>query len=202
MTWFQPIIDTFEHRILAYECLNGSEGESSQTIEAARFRALAIHSAAKQARQGLYFFDLVPASIGDPELDMRSTAGAIFDSGMKPGNVVFEIVESDLARDPIHSHSIREYLRRRGFGFALRNAGIGEGSLSFQAVADFEPEYINLDESACAPAISKLVRMAEKSGARVVAEGVDRSRMVENLWLLGVRFMQGHLFGEPVSHIV
>ena len=49
----------------------------------------------------------------------------------------------------------------------------------------------------CAPAIGKLVQIAEKSGAHVVAEGVDRVRMVENLWLLGVRFMQGHLFGDP-----
>jgi EAL domain-containing protein (putative c-di-GMP-specific phosphodiesterase class I) len=43
--------------------------------------------------------------------------------------------------------------------------------------------------------------MAEKSGARVIAEGVDRVRMLENLWLLGIRLMQGHLFGEPSPYI-
>jgi len=207
--WFQPIVDTFEHRILAHECILRHEGHDNETIEAARTRVLTIHSAARQTRQGSYFFSLVPASIDDPELDMRSTVKAIFDSGMNPGNVVFEVVESDLARDPIHSHLIRDYLRSNKLGFALRGAGMSAGVDSFQAVAEFEPDYINLDrrlvqyfdQPVCAPAISKLVQMAEKSGARVIAEGVDRVRMVENLWLLGVRLMQGHLFGDPSTHI-
>lgn len=166
-------------------------------MEAAQCRSLAIHSAARQARQGLYFFGLVPSSIDNPELDMRSSIRAIFESGMKPRNVVFAVNESDLIRDPMHSLFIREYLRSNGLGFALSGAGVR----SIQAVGDFEPDYINLDQAASAPAIGKLVGMAEKSGARVVAEGVDSLRMVENLWLLGVRFMQGHLFGEPALHI-
>jgi EAL domain-containing protein (putative c-di-GMP-specific phosphodiesterase class I) len=207
--WFQPIVDTFEHRILAHECFFRHEGDDTEAIEAARVRALAIHSAAGQARQGLYFFNLVPASIDDPALDMGSTLGAIFDSGMKPGNVVFEVVEADLARDPVRSHFIREYLRSNGLGFALSGAGVGAGVYSFQAVSDFEPDYINLDRRlihnidrpASAPTISKLAQMAEKSGARVIAEGVDRVRMLENLWLLGIRLMQGHLFGEPSPYI-
>jgi len=181
----------------------------NETIEAARVRALAIHSAAKQSREGLYFFNLIPSSIDDPEVDMRSTNQAVFDSGMQPGKVVFGVVESDLARDPVRSHFIREYLRSNGFGFALMSAGVGAGADSFQAVSDFEPDYIkldrrlirNFDQPVCAPAISKLVRMADKSGARVIAEGVDRLRMVENLWLLGVRLMEGHLFGEPAPLI-
>lgn len=181
----------------------------TDSIEAARVRELAIRFAARQSREGLYFFDLIPSSIDDPEIDMRSTNLAVFDSGMQPGNVVFGVAEADLARDPVRSKSIRDYLRSNGFGFALMSAGIGAGSHSFQAVADFEPDYINLDQRlvqyfdqpVCAPAISKLVRMAEKSGAHVIAEGVDRVRMVENLWLLGVQLMEGHLFGEPASQI-
>jgi EAL domain-containing protein (putative c-di-GMP-specific phosphodiesterase class I) len=177
---FQPIVDTFEHRILAHQC----NGELVN----------AIHSAARQAPRGLYFLNLVPSSIDLSSID------AIFHSGMKPGSFVFEMVDADLARDLAHSHRIREYLRRRGFGFALSRAGAD----SFQSAGEFAPDYINLDRRliqnfdrpVSAPAISKLVRIAEKSGARVVAEGVDRVRMVENLWLLGVRLMQGHLFGD------
>jgi EAL domain-containing protein (putative c-di-GMP-specific phosphodiesterase class I) len=215
---FQPIVDTFEHLILAHECITSGyrkePGAASDAIEAARVRSRAIHAAAREspvrgARQGLYFVNLVPSSIDDPALDMSSTMEAILDSGMHAGKIVFEVAESDLARNPAHSHRIREYLGQRGFGFALSNAGVGAGAYSFQAVAEFAPDYINLDrrlagnfdQPSCAPAISKLVRMAEKSGACVIAKGVDRVRMVENLWLLGVRFMQGHLFGEPASHI-
>jgi len=196
---FQPIVDTFEHRILAHKCLIRLNDDLVK----------AIHSIARQAPQGLYFLKLLPASIDDPALDMSSVIEAVCDSGMKPENLVFEVAEADLARDPAHSHRIREYLRRRGFGFALSRAGLGAGADSFQAACDFEPDYINLDRRlirnfdlpVCAPAISKLVQIAEKSGARVVAEGVDRGRMLENLWLLGVRLMQGHLFGDASPHL-
>jgi EAL domain-containing protein (putative c-di-GMP-specific phosphodiesterase class I) len=210
---FQPIVDTFEHRILAHECLIRlapvPPGSGSEPVEAARVRSLAIHLAARQTPLGLYFLNLVPSSIDDPALDLSSTLEALLDSGMKPGNLVFEMVEADMARDPAHSHHIRDYLGMRGFGFAMSHAGVGAGACSFQAACDFKPDYINLDRRlirnfdlpVCAPAISKLVRIAEKSGARVVAEGVDRGRMVENLWLLGVRLMQGHLFGDPSPSI-
>jgi EAL domain-containing protein (putative c-di-GMP-specific phosphodiesterase class I) len=221
---FQPIVDTFEHRILAHECLfrrsgiplSGAEQSPEQSpeqsyngVEAARVLSLAIQSAARQTPRGLYFLNLLPSSIDDPALDLNSTIEAILDSGMKPGELVFEMAESDLARDPAHSHRIREYLGRRGFGFALSRAGVGAGACSFQAACDFAPDYINLDrrlilnfdQPVCAPAISKLVQIAEKSGARVVAQGVDRGRMVENMWLLGVRLMQGHLFGDPSRRI-
>jgi EAL domain-containing protein (putative c-di-GMP-specific phosphodiesterase class I) len=204
---FQPIVDTFEHRILAHECLIKSH--DGVPFGAARIRSLAIHSAARQTPGGLYFVDLEPSSIDDPALDMSSTIEVILDSGMKPGNFVFEMAESDLARNPAHSHSIREYLGRHGFGFALGRAGVGAGACSFQAASDFAPDYINLDrrlirnfdQPVCAPAIGKLVQIAEKSGSRVVAQGVDRGRMLENMWLLGVRFMQGHLFGDPSPHL-
>jgi EAL domain-containing protein (putative c-di-GMP-specific phosphodiesterase class I) len=49
--------------------------------------------------------------------------------------------------------------------------------------------------------IGKLVQMAEKSGARLVAQGVGCFRILENLWLSGVRLMQGRLFGEPSRRI-
>jgi EAL domain-containing protein (putative c-di-GMP-specific phosphodiesterase class I) len=201
--WFQPIVDTFEHRILAYDCVF-PYAAGRDAIDAA------IRSAAGQARQGLYFVNLIPSSIDHPEIDIRSTVEAAFDAGMQPGKVVFEVLESDLARDPVHSHWLRRCLRSSGFGFALSGAGIGAGVCSFQAVSDFAPDYIKLDRrltrhisrQECAPTIGKLVQMAEKSGARVIAEGVDRVRMVENLWLLGVQFMQGHLFGDPSLRIV
>ena len=207
--WFQPIIDTLERRILAHECilhLCGVEPDNGgQTIEDAWVRSLAIHSAARQAKQGLYFFRLVPSSIHDPDLDMCSTLEAIVDSGMPPGNVVFEVVESDLARDPADTHRIREYLRRNGLGFAVSRAGVGAGADLFEAVCNCAPDYINLDgrlvrdidQPACSPMIGKLVQMAEKSGARVVARGVDCFRILKNLLLSGVQLMQGRLFGEP-----
>jgi EAL domain-containing protein (putative c-di-GMP-specific phosphodiesterase class I) len=196
---FQPIIDTFEHRILAHECLPHSPPGGAGTLW-----HLALRSAARQPNPGLYFLNLVPSSLDDADFDTFRTDQALWNSWMQAPDVVFEVAESDLARNPAHSHQVRKFLRKSGFGFALSGTGVGAGD-PFQAVTDFEPEYIvldkrltrNIDRPACAATISKMVQIAEGSGASVIAAGVDRVRTVEDLWLLGVRFMQGQLFGEP-----
>src|SRR4051812_23645950 len=86
--WFQPVVDTFGHRVLGHQCLLRhkripTDGEG-QTLESAELRALTIRSAASQAPRGLYFLSLVPSTIDDPELDMCSTNEAIADCRMQP----------------------------------------------------------------------------------------------------------------------
>jgi EAL domain len=198
-TSFEPVVDTFEHRIIAYTCLSRFAGTPIP----------AIHAAARQPGRGLYVVDLVHSSVDDPEIELGAAIEAVFDCGLRPVNLVFGMTESELARDPSRSHSIRDFLRAHRFGFALTHAGADPGTSLLQTASDFAPDYIRLDrclvrsfdQPRSPPRISRLVRIAERSGARVIAEGVDRVRTVENLWLLGVRFMQGHLFGEPSARI-
>jgi EAL domain-containing protein (putative c-di-GMP-specific phosphodiesterase class I) len=183
----QTIVDTFERRVIGHHC------QLQQVL-----------GAGGHAQGGIYFVGLVPSLVEDPETDMRLVFDAISEAGIAPGNVAFEVEEADLARDPERSERIRRYLRLKGFAFALCNAGVSAGGFSFQAVRDFAPDYIKLDkrlvrnlhQPLCAPIISKLVQLGESSGACVVAEGVDRLGMLEDLWLLGVRFMQGRLFSQ------
>ena len=55
----------------------------------------------------------------------------------------------------------------------------------------------DVESSVCAYAIRRIVEEADLCGTRVVAKNVEDARTVENLWLLGVRFMQGYFFGRP-----
>jgi EAL domain-containing protein (putative c-di-GMP-specific phosphodiesterase class I) len=72
-------------------------------------------------------------------------------------------------------------------------------------IRDLRPDYVKIDrrliwnaeQPVCASTIGKLVDVADRYGARVIAVGVERHRMLENLWLLGVQTMQGYLFGRP-----
>jgi len=52
-----------------------------------------------------------------------------------------------------------------------------------------------------AATIRKLVELADQFGVVVIAEGVERTQTMENLWLLGVECMQGYLFGRPAPQI-
>jgi EAL domain-containing protein (putative c-di-GMP-specific phosphodiesterase class I) len=222
VTWFQPIVNTTEQRILAHECLirlsagriySGAEIVDAATIRNeihafdSHARRLAIRSAARQSPQGVYFVNFMPSSIYNPEYCMRTTMEALRESGMAPENIVFEVVESDLVKDPSHLRRICDYYKARGFGFALDDVGTGANSL--QMVCDLKPNYIKLDKSLIqnveqpmyAATIRKLVELADQFHVGVIAEGVERAHTKENLWLLGVQNMQGYLFGRPAPQI-
>jgi EAL domain-containing protein (putative c-di-GMP-specific phosphodiesterase class I) len=138
---------------------------------------------------------------------MKSTMEALAESGMTSDNIVFEVVESDLVRDPAHLRRICDYYRERRFAFALDDVGTGANSL--QMVCDLRPEYIKLDKTLIsnvekpmyAATIRKLVELASQFGVTVIAEGVESKETMENLWLLGVGWMQGYFFGRPAPAI-
>jgi len=217
-TWFQPIVDTNGQRALAHECLirlqAGRTYAGSEIVDAARIRneihafdsharRLAIRSAARQSRQGKYFVNFMPSSIYNPAYCMKTTMETLAECGMTPANIVFEVVESDLVRDPAHLRRICDYYRAEGFGFALDDVGTGANSL--QMVCDLRPDYIKLDKSLIrnveqpmyAATIRKMIELADQFHVVVIAEGVERTQTMENLWLLGVEYMQGYLFGRP-----
>jgi EAL domain-containing protein (putative c-di-GMP-specific phosphodiesterase class I) len=220
--WFQPIVDTNRHRVLAHECLirlqtsriyNGDE-----IVDAARShnavhvfdcyaRRLAIRSAARQSRGGVYFVNSLPSSIYNPEHCMKPTMQTLAGSGMNPANIVFEVVEAELNGDPAHLRRVCDHYRKEGFAFALDDIGMSANSLPM--ICDLRPNYIKLNQSLaqnveqpmCAATIRKLVELADQFGVTVIAKGVERTQTMENLWLLGVECMQGYLFGRPAPQI-
>jgi len=224
-TWFQSIVDTNQHRIVGHECLirlsNGRMHNGVEILEAARIRndihafdscarSLAIRSAARQSKAQPptpYFINFIPASIYNPDYCLKSAVDAAADSGMDRDNIVFEAVDSDRVEDTAHLRRIRDYCERNGFGFALDNVGIGKTSQ--QILADLHPDYIKLDRSLTmniekprhAATIGKLAEVAARLGARVIAEGIEKTETMENLWLLGVEWMQGYFFGRPSPQI-
>ncbi|HZL56015.1 MAG TPA: EAL domain-containing protein, partial [Bryobacteraceae bacterium] len=225
-TWFQPIVDTNGHRLVGHECLIRLQAErlysGAEIVGAAGIRGeihafdsharrLAIRSAARQSRQGVYFINFMPASIYNPDRCMKSAADAVGAAGMNRENIVFEVPESDLASDPAHLRRICDYFRREGFGFALGGVGCGSGNGAdtLQNVCDLQPNYIKLDKALVrnveqpvhAAAIRQLVELSDRFGVGVIAEGVERRHTMENLWLLGVECMQGFLFGRPSARI-
>jgi len=188
---FQPIVDTAEHRILAHQC---DTGEGIDT---------AIHSVARQSSHGLYFINSWILSPCFP-----SILDAVRDSGLHPANLVFEVGETAIAEDPRHWRQVCDWYRLHGFGIAVANAGAGPGSL--QTFLDLRPDYVKLEKTIVrdiekrpnAAIIRNLADLAEKFEVSIVADGVERHRTVENLWLLSVNIMQGSLFGRPAPGIV
>jgi EAL domain-containing protein (putative c-di-GMP-specific phosphodiesterase class I) len=192
---FQPIVDTAGHRIVAHHC---DPGEMAPELVPA-----AIRFAAGEWADGRYFI-----SSGLPDLCFRSMLDAVRKSDFEPAKIVFEVSERGLDRDLKALRARCEQYRANGFGLALTDAGTRPDSLL--AIGELRPDFIKIDKVLVrdierpknAANVQKLSGLAEKLGVRVVANGVERLRTIENLWLLGIQIMQGSLFGRPASFIV
>lgn len=187
---FQPIVDTAGYRILAHHCDVGMVD-------------VAIRAAAALSTDGLYF---IRTCSENPRCHAIREATRV--SGLPPANIVFEIPISVVVREPNHWASVCEEYRQSGFGIAL--AGAGSIPRTLRIIRDLRPDYIKLDKSlirhverlSCAMTVRGLAELAEEWGGRVIADGVERLLVVEDLWLLDVYLMQGTLLGRAATQLV
>jgi EAL domain-containing protein (putative c-di-GMP-specific phosphodiesterase class I) len=217
--------------LAGHECLiryqsegeNGRVHKAAEILEAARTRndirtfdsyarTVAVRSASLQQHlSGVsmpFFVNFLPGSMHEPEAAMAPVMDILSSSGLKPADFVFEAVEADLVGDSARLRRIQEHLKGLGFGFALDNVGIGANPL--QGVSDLRPDYIkidkniiwNIEQPVYAATVRKLAEICEDMGVEVIATGVHRKHMMENLWLLGVKVMQGYIFGRAVPNVV
>jgi EAL domain-containing protein (putative c-di-GMP-specific phosphodiesterase class I)/GGDEF domain-containing protein len=162
------------------------------------------------------FLNVDPHDFDDPAFRNMSAADLGIDD---PSRVVLEITERTAIRD---YPRFREYIaafRERGFRFAVDDAGSGYAGLG--SIANLAPDFIKLDISLISyidanflkqNLVETMVAFAEKQGAKVIAEGVERQEEFETIKSLGVHYTQGFLFhklrytgppdrsGTPVSH--
>jgi EAL domain-containing protein (putative c-di-GMP-specific phosphodiesterase class I) len=115
--------------------------------------------------------------------------------------LIFEVTESALARDPSYWRAVCDWYRRNGFKVSL--SCDATGPISVRTLLDIRPDFIKLEKALvdnietlpCSMAIHKLADLGERFRIPVVADGVDRGVTMENLWLLNVYLMRGPLFG-------
>jgi EAL domain-containing protein (putative c-di-GMP-specific phosphodiesterase class I)/CheY-like chemotaxis protein len=122
-----------------------------------------------------------------------------------PGErIVLEITEHTPTEDYDGLNRRLARSRSRGVRVAVDDAGAGFASL--RHILRLAPDYIKLDVS-LVNGISRnqsqqalaagLISFAEKSGATIIAEGVERVDELECLAALGVVYGQGYLFAAP-----
>lgn len=187
---FRPIVDTADHRIMAHDC------DADGVVDAA------IRAAAAQSKDGLYF--IRPCRVNPRCYAIRET---VRKSALLPGNIVFEVPVADIVENPKHWLGAYDAYRNAGFGMAL--VGAVTGPRSVRMIRDLRPDYVKLDRSlirnverlSCAMTIRGIADLADEWGGHVIADGVDRVLIVENLWLLNVYLMQGGLLGRPATQL-
>jgi len=131
--------------------------------------------------------------------------GALADSGLAPDRLILEITESTVLSAEETVHALMQRLSAGGCKFALDDFGTGYASLTSLRRYPFERIKIDrsfvkdLQTTADATIIHAVIAIAKSLGLKVVAEGIERHDQQQFLATAGVNFMQGYLFGRPMS---
>ena len=139
----------------------------------------------------------------DPDL-AGSIAEALAAAEVPPDALLLEITESVLMEEVEATAATLRALKELGVGLSIDDFGTGYSSLSY--LKRFPVDDLKIDRSFVDglgvdaddhAIVSAVVSMAHAMGLNVIAEGVETSRQLEELRLLGCDSAQGYLLGRP-----
>ena len=220
-TFFQPIVRVAEPgQIFAHECLTrgvrpkGELVSPDRVFEAARnervltevdraSRVGSITAFGRARAAGKAFVNVNP-TVAFGAADMAATTAAVRAAGLKPEQIVFEIIESDNVADERRLVRIADSYRSKGFGVALDDFGSGYSGLKF--LSAMRPDYVKLDKKLIQNIdqdpyrqrmAEQILTMARRLGATSVVEGIEREGEYHFVREAGADLAQGYLFGRP-----
>jgi EAL domain-containing protein (putative c-di-GMP-specific phosphodiesterase class I) len=215
---FQPLIDLDSGDVVGYEALargpagsllespgalfeaaygSGRVAELDWTCRAAAFGAAAEAGLDPSLR---LFVNCEPVSLGVPCPD---DLWPVVDAAERRVRVVMEVTERAVARDPAGLLGAVAWARTVGWGVALDDVGAEPASL---AVMPFvRPDVIKLDlglvQGRTTAEVARIVNavraQAERTGAHILAEGIETRRHAEIARTMGATIGQGYLYGRP-----
>jgi len=125
---------------------------------------------------------------------------------VSPTSLELEITETTLMENPERTIKLLDQLYALGLHLAIDDFGTGYSSLS--AMQQFPISTLKIDKSFVrhvstnpddATIVSTIVQMGRNLNMDVVAEGVENEDQLAFLQTLGCTYVQGLLFGDPMS---
>ena len=213
---FQPIVELQSGDVVGYEALARWEAPGlgpGTAFDAARAAGrlaeldwacrLAALRAALDADLGAghsLFVNVEPETLGAPP---PPAARAVLDEAARRLRVVVEFTERALTHRPADLLRVIDRVRGMGWGVALDDVGAAPESLALLPFV--APDVIKLDLSLVQrrPSVEQghilaaVMAHAERTGASVLAEGVETGAHRDQAFALGATYGQGWYFGRP-----
>ena len=222
-TCFQPVVSIKKKTIVGFEALSRGVTQGSKNIippeylfSLANKKNLCLEldrlcrkSALRNFKRGVCDEDLMLFLNFDTSILDRGVTGSghlqnlVDNFGINPGNVVLEIVESNV-RD---IHALKKFIKiHRNKGFLIALDDVGNGHSNLNRIPMVKPDILkidrylvrSIDKDYHKQAVCKsLIDLARSIGTLVIAEGVESEEEAITVLELGVDMIQGYYFCQP-----
>lgn len=217
---FQPILDMQHAKVIGYEGLirgpvNSVLHSPIELFRVARAcgmateveylsRRIVLESFARQALSGKIFLNVSPDILLQPDSKTGETLKYLEELGLQPCQVVIELTENAQALDYQLLRDATQHYRNMGFEIAIDD--LGEGFSGLRLWSEIRPEYIKVDKHFIHNIHLDPVKMqfarsiqeiAAKSGAQVIAEGIETQDELMAIRDLGIAYGQGYHIARP-----
>ncbi|ATG75842.1 diguanylate phosphodiesterase [Zobellella denitrificans] len=209
---YQPIIRVDQHKVVGYEALARFSAEPvrspdqwfNEAAEVGLQEELEL-AVIKKALQGLAHLpeDTYLSLNVSPETLLKGSVASVLE-GYPFERLMLEVTEHVSVTDYSLIATVLVPMRQRGLRLAVDDAGAGFAS--FRHILKLQPDVIKLDvslirridtDTGCRAFTAAIVRFAEETGSKVVAEGVETDAELNALRKLKVNKAQGYLLGRP-----
>ncbi len=220
---FQPIVDMNTASIIGYEGLIRGPADSPlhspmKLFNTARKYGMVVeleYLARREVLQSFYnlngagkiFLNISPDVLMSKHSRVGETLKYIDEIGLSPQQVVIELTENAPATD---YQLLREATRHyRAMGFEIAIDDLGEGFSSLRMWSELRPDYVKIDQHFIhginsdplkRQFVHSIQEIAQKSGARIVAEGIENEEELLAIKEIGITFGQGYHITRPLSH--
>lgn len=217
---FQPILDMHQAKVIGYEGLIRGPATSVLHTPIALFsvarscgmvteveylsRRVVLESFAKLNLPGKVFLNISPDILLQKDSKTGETLKYIEELGLQPNQVIIELTENAQALDYQLLRDATQYYRSMGFEIAIDD--LGEGFSGLRLWSEIRPNYVKVDKHFIHsinldPVKLQFVRsiqeIASKSGARIVAEGIETQAELVAVRDLGIAYGQGYHIAKP-----
>ncbi|MCX7695324.1 MAG: GGDEF domain-containing protein [Caloramator sp.] len=224
-TFFQPIVDVKNVKIVGYEAL--SRGPVGSILERPDVlfdtakdcgllweteylcRTLAIERAKKNNISEYLFLNVDPQIIKDAKFRDGFTTEFLKLYNLSPEKIIFEITEKTAVEDYKAFREVLQHYINQGYKIAIDDTGAGYSG--FRLITETKPQFIKLDmglirdidKDSFKQALCKnLLSLSRITNMKLIAEGVETINELSFLVEIGVEFVQGYFLARPSENIV
>lgn len=217
---FQPILDMHQAKVIGFEGLIRGPINSVLHPPMALFRVartcgmvteveylarrIVLENFAKLGLPGKIFLNISPDILLQNDSKTGETLKYVEELGLQPSQVIIELTENALALDYQLLRDATQHYRNMGFEIAIDD--LGEGFSGLRLWSEIRPDYVKIDKHFIHninldPVKLQFARsiqeIAVKSGARVIAEGIETHAELMAVRDLGIAFGQGYHIAKP-----